>query len=99
MEFNLIEIVGIIAGCCTTAAFLPQVIHTWRTRSVADLSLRMYCLLTFGVMLWLVYGTAIGSLSVVLANSVTLVLACAILVMKVVYGRNPSKGDFDRRPK
>ncbi|MBG0791378.1 MAG: SemiSWEET transporter [Desulfovibrionaceae bacterium] len=99
MEFDLIELVGMAAGCCTTLAFLPQVLHTWRTRSVADLSLRMYCLLAFGVSLWLVYGFSVGSLSIVLANSVTLVLASSILAMKIVYGRRPSAGDFDRRPK
>lgn len=81
------EIVGIVAGICTTASFVPQVIHTWRTRSVADISLRMYLLLCLGVSLWLVYGVLVGSLAVVLANAVTLVLAASVLGMKLVFGR------------
>lgn len=81
------EIVGIVAGICTTASFVPQVIHTWRTRSVADISLRMYLLLCLGVTLWLVYGVLVGSLAVVLANAVTLVLAASVLGMKLVFGR------------
>lgn len=98
MQMDLMEILGIVAGGCTTASFVPQVVHTWRTRSVADLSLRMYLLFTLGVALWLVYGFHIGSVAVVLANGVTLVLAAAILTMKLVYGRVSDK-DFDRRPK
>ncbi|QJB58320.1 SemiSWEET transporter [Pseudodesulfovibrio sp. zrk46] len=84
------EIIGIIAGCCTTASFVPQVLHTWRTKSVEDISLRMYLLLCTGVTLWLVYGLLVDSLSVVLANSVTLVLAASVLVMKLRF-RNPKE--------
>ena len=99
MEFDLMEILGVVAGCCTTAAFMPQVVHTWRTKSVDDISLRMYSLFTFGVFLWLVYGIAIGSFSIILANAVTLVLAFSILVMKIVYGRQSSAERPGRRPK
>lgn len=81
------EMIGIMAGFCTTASFVPQVIHTWRTRSVNDISLRMYMLLCTGVALWLAYGLLVSSLSVVLANAVTLVLALSVLVMKIYYGR------------
>jgi len=88
MEINMIEIVGILAGCCTTGSFVPQVLHSWRTKSVEDISLRMYFLLSFGVVLWLFYGFSIGSLSIILANSVTLILALTILVMKVRYGKD-----------
>jgi len=81
------ELIGIAAGCCTTAAFIPQVLHTWRTKSVEDISFRMYLLFCFGVFLWLVYGLLVDSLSVVLANSVTLVFALAVLAMKIRYSR------------
>lgn len=91
MELNMIEVIGILAGCCTTASFVPQVLHSWRTKSVEDISLRMYLLLSFGIVLWLVYGFNVGSLSVVLANSVTLVLALAILIMKIRYSKLSSK--------
>jgi MtN3 and saliva related transmembrane protein len=90
MERETMEIIGIVAGCCTTASFVPQVVHTWRTRSVSDISLRMYLLLCFGVALWLVYGVLVDSLAVMLANAVTLLLAAAVLVMKLLFGRNPS---------
>lgn len=97
MELNMVEMIGILAGCCTTASFVPQVLHSWRTKSVKDISLRMYLLLSSGILLWLVYGFNIGSLSVVLANSVTFVLVVSILIMKVRYSKLSSR-NTDRTP-
>ncbi|BCS87871.1 SemiSWEET family sugar transporter [Pseudodesulfovibrio sediminis] len=87
MQIDLIEIVGIIAACCTTASFVPQVMHTWKTKSVKDISLKMYGLFSFGLCLWLVYGIRIKSLAIILANSITLTLACSILLMKIVFNK------------
>ena len=77
------EVLGLMAGILTTGAFLPQVIKTWRTRAVRDLSLRMYLALSAGVFLWLLYGLCLGSLSIILANGATLALSLSILVMKL----------------
>ncbi len=83
----LTETIGFLGGCCTTAAFLPQVLHTWRTRSARDLSLSMYLLFVAGVALWTVYGLCIGSIPVILFNLLTLVLALAVVAMKLRFGR------------
>ena len=87
MDRDTMEIFGIAAGFCTTASFVPQVIRTWKTKSVEDISLRMYLLLCLGIILWIVYGLLVQSLSVVLANVVTFCLAFSVLVMKFRYGR------------
>jgi MtN3 and saliva related transmembrane protein len=89
MERETMELIGIVAGCCTTASFVPQVVRTWRTRSVGDISLRMYLLLCVGVLLWLFYGALVGSVAVLAANAVTLLLAASVLGMKLVFGRKP----------
>ena len=86
MNRETMEIISILAGCCTTASFVPQVIQTWKTKSVEDISLRMYMLLCLGVVLWLVYGFLVDSFSVIVANAATLLLAAAVLVMKIRYG-------------
>lgn len=77
-----ITLVGMLAGILTTIAFLPQVIKTWRSRSAEDISAGMLLLFSTGLVLWLVYGIAIRSLPIMLANSVTLMLTFAILLMK-----------------
>ena len=80
------NIVGFIAAIFTTFAFVPQVIKVWRTRSTVDISLGMYSLFTLGVMLWLAYGILLDAWPIILANIVTLLLAGAVLVMKVKFG-------------
>lgn len=75
--------IGIAAAILTTAAFAPQAIQAWRTRSTRDVSLAMFSLMVSGIALWLIYGLLIGDLPLILANAVTLVLAGAILVAKL----------------
>jgi MtN3 and saliva related transmembrane protein len=82
-DMQFVEVLGFVAGACTTAAFLPQVIQVWRTRSAADISLWMYCVFLFGVSLWLAYGFVVAALPLILTNLVTLLLAGAVLVMKL----------------
>ncbi len=83
---KLVTLLGLAAAFCTTAAYLPQVIHTWRTRSTKDLSLPMFSVLTTGVFLWLVYGAIIGDLPLIVANGVTFLLSGTILAFKLRHG-------------
>lgn len=77
--------IGFIAATLTTIAFIPQVMKVWKTRSARDVSLGMYALFTMGVAMWLVYGLLIESWPVIVANGITLLLAGAVLVMKVKF--------------
>ncbi len=83
METTLVSAVGLVAAFCTTVAYVPQVLRIWRTRSTQDISLGMFAVMTIGVALWIVYGVAIGSMPVIVANGATLVLAATILVLKL----------------
>ena len=82
-----IEWVGYVAACLTPGSFLPQALLTLRTRNVSGISLGMYSAFTLGVGMWLLYGLAMGAWPIIVANAVTLGLAGAILVARVVYGR------------
>jgi MtN3 and saliva related transmembrane protein len=78
------EWIGFLAGTLTTISFIPQVIKVWQTRSTHDISLIMYSLFCVGVFVWVIFGVTIGSISVVLFNAVTLVLALIILSFKIL---------------
>ena len=80
-----IEWIGLIAGVLTTLSFVPQVYRTWKTKSADDLSLGMFLMFTLGVILWLIYGFLIDDLPIILANIVTLSLACTLLIFKIVF--------------
>ncbi len=82
-------LVGYLAGTLTTIAFIPQVLHTWRTRSGEGISTGMYSIFITGITLWLVYGLLLGAWPIILANGVTLVMTTAILVMKLRYQARP----------
>lgn len=83
---NITDWIGSAAAALTTTSFIPQVWKVWRTRHTADISLSMYAMFTLGVALWLCYGILIESWPVVVANSITLLLAGAVLVMKLKFG-------------
>ena len=83
MEFA--NVFGSLAGTLTTIAFFPKAIKTWKTKSAEDISLGMFTLFAAGVFLWIVYGIAIGSVPVIIANTITFVLAATILVFKIKY--------------
>lgn len=87
-----IDWLGYAAATLTTAAFVPQALMTFRTRDVSGVSLGMYSVFTMGVALWLLYGWALKSWPIVLANCVTLLLAGSILAMKCLLGGRVSPG-------
>jgi MtN3 and saliva related transmembrane protein len=86
MEVTGVSIIGYVAGTCTTLAFLPQVIRTWKTRSTEDISLGMFSLMVFGIGLWLFYGVVTDDGPLIIADGFSLFLAAMILLMKVRFG-------------
>ena len=83
----LSDFLGYAAGTLSTLAFVPQVWRTFRTKDVSGISLRMYGIFTLGITVWLAYGIVLRQPPMMVANSLSLVLACAVLVMKLKYGR------------
>lgn len=83
---NLSDGIGSLAASLTTVSFVPQVWQVWQSKHVKDISLGMYSLFTLGVALWLVYGILLMSWPIIIANSITVLLAGAVLVMKLKFG-------------
>ena len=84
-NIDYVEIIGLIAAVLTTSAFLPQVYRTWKTKDVSGLSLPMLLLFFIGIVLWFVYGIYIESLSMILANSITIVSSFLLVYFKLKY--------------
>jgi MtN3 and saliva related transmembrane protein len=93
MSEAFIEWIGLAAALLTTIAFVPQLLKIYATKSGRDVSLRMFLIFATGVALWLAYGVLIGSLPIVLANSVTLVLALTIIGLKIRYSSHRPRDD------
>lgn len=80
---NSTELIGYFSAFLTTLAFVPQAHHSWKTRDLSGVSLPMYSLFSFGVVGWLCYGILIVSWPIIVANSITLILACVVLCLKL----------------
>lgn len=87
---NYIEIIGFIAAILTTAAFLPQVYKTWKTKDVSGLSLPMLLIFFVGILMWLIYGFLKNSPPMIFANSITIVSAFLLMYYKIKYGKKRS---------
>ena len=74
-----VELLGFAAAFLTTIAFIPQVVQVWKSKSTDGLSLTTYLIFVTGVFLWFLYGLNIGSLSMIIANFITVILALIII--------------------
>ncbi|MFL5336995.1 MAG: SemiSWEET family sugar transporter [Geminicoccaceae bacterium] len=85
----LSTLLGMVAGCCATFAYVPQVLKIWREGDSRAISTRMYVLRDVGFGLWLGYGFALGSTPLILVNIANLLLGGTILVLKLRGGSKP----------
>ena len=83
MEF--FEVIGLLAGACTTISFVPQVMKSFQTKSVKDFSWLYFLIFGCGLFFWLIYGLFLNSLPIILANTVTLILVLILIGMKIKY--------------
>ncbi len=76
------EVSGLVGAILTTIAFLPQVVRTYQ-QGGKELSYLMLALFIAGTTSWLLYGIALGSLPIILANSVTALQVLIMLTLKL----------------
>ena len=88
MKFVNIEFFGYFAAILTTAAFLPQLIKTLKTKKAEDVSLITLIMFICGVGSWIIYGYEISSSPILIANIITFILNLFILISKVYYSKN-----------
>ncbi len=87
MSHRVAELIGTLAGTCTTVSLIPQLLRIWRGKSAHDISLVMFTIFGLGILLWLVYGIGVKSPAVILTNAASLTLAAAILTLSIRYQR------------
>jgi MtN3 and saliva related transmembrane protein len=86
-----IDDLGYAAALLTTAAYVPQLVRVLRLRSARDISLPTFLMFAIGVVFWLLYGLYTGSRPIIASNSVTLVLAVSVVVLKLRFDRHPTE--------
>lgn len=80
-------VIGYLAAAVGTVLMLPQVIRSWRTREVSDLSLGMVWLYVANCALWLTYGLLADVRPVWITNAAALAISLVQLGLKLRHGR------------
>lgn len=81
------KIIGIVAGCFTAFATLPQIIKTWRSKDASDISVFMFSVLLAGLILWIIYGFMRSDMPIILTNVVAAILNATMIILKIRYGK------------
>ncbi len=84
-----VEVLGAVAGFCTTFAFVPQIFKIVK-QGGRDLSYEMLAFYLVGVLLLLAYGVMLRAPSVILANTATSLLIGLAIVLKAWKERRPA---------
>lgn len=80
-------LIGATAATLTMFSFVPQIVKSFKTKSVKDLSEITILQLFLGATLWTIYGIHLKNLVIITANIITLVTLIILLVMYIRYGR------------
>jgi MtN3 and saliva related transmembrane protein len=85
MENIFVQIIGIIAGICTSVSFVPQLIKIIKTKEAGDVSLFMLIIREVGLALWVVYGSIKGDFPVLITFAFSFLINTAVIVYKIKY--------------
>jgi len=85
---DFIEVVGIVAGLCTSSSVIPQLVKTIKSKKAGDVSVFMFVVLLTGNSLWVYYGAYKGDVPIIATNILSILLNVAMLICKFKYKKN-----------
>ncbi len=92
-------IIGFVAAIASVLGYVPQVVKSWKTHRVEDISISMVLLILFSLSTWLVYGFLMQDLPLILTNLVSLNILFLLLTAKLKFGENEFRKKWASRPK
>ena len=75
-----IEAIGLFAGVLGIIAWVPQIREVWINKRHDGISLATFSIVTIALGLWLLYGILIDSISMIIANIMTLSVIFAVII-------------------
>ena len=79
------DTIGYLGGILIMVSFIPQVIKSYKTKSVKDMSLWMLIATIFGSVFWLMYGILISAMPIIVMNSIFILIVLCQLYLKIKY--------------
>jgi MtN3 and saliva related transmembrane protein len=86
MEF--IDILGLVAGLCTSSSILPQIITTIKKKKAGEVSVFMFIVMLTGNALWIYYGFYKSDIAIIVTNFLALSLNIVMLILKYRFKEN-----------
>lgn len=80
-----IDILGIIAGICTSSAIIPQIVKTLKKKKAQEVSIFMFIVLMTGNGLWVYYEVVKSDIAIISTNIFALSLNIIMIVLKYRY--------------
>lgn len=87
---TFIDIFGYVSGICFFVGYIPQLLRTYRLKSVDDLSTPMWVLTLIAYLAGFVYGVELGRAPLILSYSLGMGCTILMLTMITLY-RDPRK--------
>ena len=75
-----VEVIGLFAGILGIVAWIPQIREVWVNKRHDGISLATFSVVTIALGLWLLYGILIESVSMIVANIMTLSVIFAVIL-------------------
>lgn len=79
------DVIGYLGGIFIMISFIPQVIKSYKTKGVKDLSLWMIIATFIGTLFWITYGYFINSKPVLVMNVIFGIIVLFQLFLKINY--------------
>ncbi len=79
----LVDVIGFIAGFLSAVSLIPQLVKSYRTRSLDDISLTALLVILAATGLWTVYGILINSLPLIVTDGFLFLVDLGIVILKI----------------
>lgn len=80
-----IDIIGYAAGILTLINMFPQVVKSYKTKSVEDVSFWMVLTYALSMIFWVTYAYFINSWPIMITNSIAFFMSAIQLVLMAKY--------------
>ncbi len=86
------DVVGVIAGILVMSSSIPQIMKSYKTKKMSDVSIYLMSLIASGLFLWIIYGLIRSDPVIIGTNAAGLGLNIALLIMKLRYDKIQRSG-------
>lgn len=82
---NTANLIAILAPSLNSIQILPQLVKTWTTKTVSNLSLYTILLMITTNILWFLHGININDNALIISGTIALIINLLLLLLFMIY--------------